>query len=425
MPDLFVMFKTVSTDCNLDCNYCYYRASLEDKNIQRIDPSMLEAFMPQYMEYVADSRQAVFGWQGGEPTLAGLDFFRWVIALEAQHARPGTAISNMLQTNGTLLNDDWGSFLHTYDFLVGVSLDGPETIHDIERKDRGGHGSFRRVMAGVNVLRRHDVELNILCVIGPHNVTRARELMKFFGQEGLTYLQFMPAMGFQASEPEKPPAYLVSPEQYGGFLVDLFDEWYAGGIPQISIRTFDNFLQSYLGIPNDLCIHSDACNAGIVVEYNGDVYPCDFYIHPQWKLGNIFQQPLKEMADSPKLRAFIGRKQTLPAECQTCQWRKLCNGGCVRNRSILKDGRQKAEYFCRGYQRLFSHADSRLQLLSQRIVNYRRYLQQLKAITKEHKPVPGAKDPCPCGSSQKHILCCGTPELPRSYLFQPDSQNTG
>ena len=420
MPSLSVMFKTVSTDCNLDCSYCYYRESLAGKQVRRIDPAMLEEFIPQYMEYVADTRQAVFGWQGGEPTLAGLDFFRRVIELEARHARRGTAISNVLQTNGTLLNDEWGSFLSTYNFLVGVSLDGPQTIHNSERKDRGGHGSFQRVVAGIDVLRRHNAALNILCVVGPHNVSRAHELMDFFRGEGFTYLQFMPAMAFQAIEPEKPPAYLVSSEQYGEFLTDLFDEWYQDGIPRISIRTFDNFLQSYLGIQNELCAHSDNCNAGIVVEYNGDVYPCDFYIHPQWKLGNIFQQSLKEMVESPERMAFIRQKMPLPDECQRCDWQNLCRGGCFRNRTIHKDGSLAPEYFCQSYKRFFSHANSRLQSLSQRITNYQQYRQQLDIMSKEHKPTPGRNDPCPCGSGQKYRACCGAPALSNSYLFQPD-----
>jgi len=379
---------------------------------------MLETFVPQYMEYVADTGHASFGWQGGEPTLAGLDFFQWVVELEARHALPGTAISNALQTNGTLLDDNWGSFLSRHDFLVGVSLDGPAAIHNMERTDRGGHGSFRRVMAGIDILQRQDVALNILCVVGTHNVTRARELMSFFRHEGFTHLQFIPAMGFQATEPENPPAYLVSSEAYGDFLVALFDEWYEGGIPRVSIRTFDNFLQSYLDIPNDLCVHGDICNAGIVVEYNGDVFPCDFYIHPRWKLGNIFEQSLNEMVDSLQRTSFVRRKHPLPAQCQTCEWKSLCKGGCPRNRFILEDGSLTPEYFCQSYKQFFSYANNRLRSLSERITNYQRYFQWLNTVLNEHKPTPGRNDPCPCGSGWKYKLCCGNPALTSSYLFQ-------
>jgi len=418
MPTLAAMFKTVSTDCNLDCGYCYYRQSLLGKPIHQIDSSMLEAFTCQYMEYVADTRQANIGWQGGEPTLAGLDFFRRVVELETRYARPGTAINNMIQTNGTLLNNEWGHFLKEFNFLVGISLDGPESVHDMQRKDRGGHGSFRRVMSGIEVLRHHRVDMNILCVVGPHNVTQALQIMRFYQQEGLTHLQFMPAMGFQATEPEEQPVYSVSPEAYGQFLIALFDQWYEGSTPRVSIRIFDNFLQSYLGIQNELCVHSDACNAGVVVEYNGDVYPCDFYIHPRWKLGSIFQESLIDIAENPQRTAFIKRKHPLPTQCKTCTWKDLCKGGCPRNRPTLPNGGQAPEYFCQSYKQLLVHAHSRLQSLSQRIANRQRYLQQIDIFSMEHRPKPGRNDPCPCGSGRKHKACCGDPAISSSYLFQ-------
>lgn len=416
MPPLSAMFKTVSTDCNLDCSYCYYRESAEGSRLRRrTDLSLLEALIPQYMEYVADAHRASLNWQGGEPTLAGLDFFQRVMELEAHAARPPTTISNALQTNATLLDDAWGRFLGTYNFLVGVSLDGPEAIHDLARRDRGGRGSFRRVMAGIDVLRRHQVELNILCVVGPHNVARASELMEFFRREGFRYLQFMPAMAFQSTEPARPPSYLVPPEDYGAFLAELFDQWYGDGLPTVSIRTFDNFLQSSLGIPNDLCIHGDSCNAGVVIEHNGDVYPCDFYVHPEWRLGNVLQAPLWRMVESPAMRAFIARKHPLPPACQACQWQALCKGGCVRNRFILGDGSVAPSYFCSSYQRLFGHAAGRLARLGQRVASYQRYLQ---ATATGSLPVPARQGACPCGSGKTFQTCCGEPAIGRSYLFQ-------
>jgi uncharacterized protein len=419
MPPLSVLFKTVSTDCNLDCSYCYYRQSLEGTRVsRRIDRGMLEVLLPQYMEYVADVGQAGFAWQGGEPTLAGLDFFRWVVGLQESHARRGTAISNALQTNGVLLDDAWGSFLRQHNFLVGISLDGPAEVHDIARKDRGGHGSFRRVMAGVDVLRRHGVDFNCLCVIGPHNVHRTRELMRFFRNEGFSHIQFIPAMDFQSTEPEKPAAYSISPEEYGEFLVQLFDEWYQDGKPRISIRTFDSFLQSYLGAPNELCVHGDSCTAALVVEYNGDVYPCDFFVHPSWKLGNILSHSLRSMAESDERARFVGQKQPLPAECQPCEWKAVCRGGCPRNRLTLEDGRQTPEYFCRSYKRFFSYADGRLRSLCERVISRLRYLRQSQLIEVKNRPRLGRNDPCPCGSGRKHKVCCGDPVLSQSYVFR-------
>lgn len=372
MPPLPCLIKTVSSDCNLACSYCYYGKSPRDRYAHRqVSSAMLEKFMPQYMEYIKDSHQASLSWQGGEPTLAGLNFFYHVVELEAQCALPGTIISNALQTNGTLLNDDWGRFLKTYNFLVGVSLDGPEEINDVVRKGVAGNGSFRRVMKGIEALQRNRVDFNILTVLGPHNVGRVRELMRFFRGEGFHYLQFMPAMAFQAIQPLKSPSYLITPEKYAEFLVALFDEWYGNGTPTVSVRIFDNFLESYLGVQNELCVHSRSCNSGIVVEHNGDVYPCDFYIHPRWKLGNIFERPLGEIVESPRRRKFIEQKQPLGAQCLECEWRSICNGGCARNRFVLGDGSLGTEYFCQSYKRFFSYADSRMRALSARLINGR------------------------------------------------------
>jgi uncharacterized protein len=409
------MFKTFSTDCNLDCAYCYYRESLEGTRVRRrIDPRLLETFVPQYMAYVADSRAASFAWQGGEPTLAGLPFFERVVALQAAHARPGTTIANALQTNGLLLDDDWGAFLKRYNFLVGISLDGPQEIHDRLRRARSGRGSFDLVMRGVDVLRRHGVDFNVLCVLGPHNVDRPAELMAFFRAQRFSHVQFIPCMDFQAMEPEKPPAFQVTPAEYGAFLAAAFDEWYGDGGPTISVRTFDNFLQSHLGLPNDLCVHGDACDAGIVVEYNGDAYPCDFYIHPRWKLGNVVEQPLREVLYSPIRAAFVRQKHPLPTACRECEWLSVCKSGCPRNRAEEVGG-QSPDHFCQSYKQLFGHADARLRELTARVQRRGRYVHRLRL---EPHLANRRNDFCPCGSGRKQRLCCGAPDAGRSYVFR-------
>jgi uncharacterized protein len=410
VPPLSVMFKTVSTDCNLDCAYCYYRESLEGTRVRRrIEPKLLDTFIPQYMAYVADTGAASFAWQGGEPTLAGLAFFERVVALQAHHARPGTTIANALQTNGLLLDDEWGAFLKRYNFLVGISLDGPQEIHDRQRRAKSGRGSFDLVMRGIDVLRRHGVDFNVLCVLGPHNVSHPRELMAFYRAQGFSHVQFIPCMDFQAMEPEKPPTFQITPEQYGAFLAAAFDEWHGDGNPTISIRTFDNFLQSHVGVPNDLCVHGDSCDAGIVVEYNGDAYPCDFYVHPSFKLGNVVEQPLREVLYSPIRAAFVRQKQPLPAECQRCEWLKVCKSGCPRNRA--DDG---PDYFCASYKQLFSHADARLRGLAGRVQQRQRYVHKLRL---EPSLANRRNDFCPCGSGKKQRLCCNSPDVSRSYVF--------
>jgi uncharacterized protein len=416
MPLLSVLFKTVSTDCNLDCSYCYYRKSLEGTRVRRrLEEPVLRAFMRQYMQYVADVREASFAWQGGEPTLAGLDFFQRVVKLEEDYAPADTTIGNALQTNAVLLDDRWGEFLRHYNFLVGVSLDGPEEIHDSVRRDRGGHGSFRRVMAGIDVLQRHQVEFNLLCVIGPHNVGRVREVVRFFRSQGFTHLQFIPAMAFQSIEPVAAPAYLISAEEYGDFLVELFDEWYEHGFPTVSVRTFDAIVQSYLGVASDLCVYGERCDSGIVVEYNGDVYPCDFYVHRDWRLGNVTEQPLADIVRKPERDAFVARKLQLSARCQECLWRRLCQGGCPRNRSDGAAG-MPPEYFCESHRRFFSCADEPLRALKERLE--RRLASARAAAHTPAAPTPVARNErCPCGSGRKYKACCGEPRIAQSYLF--------
>ncbi|MBI4345513.1 MAG: anaerobic sulfatase maturase [Elusimicrobia bacterium] len=416
MPQLYVMFKTVSTDCNLDCSYCYYRESLEGVRVRRrMDNGLIERFIPAYMEYVADAGVASMAWQGGEPTLAGLPFFQKIVEAQSRSVAPGTLVSNSLQTNAVLLNDDWGAFLKRYNWLVGVSLDGPREMHDTLRRDRGGRGSFDRVMRGIDVLRRHGVAFNVLCVLGPHNVDRPVELLRFFRAERFTHVQFIPAMDFQAMEPERPPVYLITPAQYGAFLTAAFDEWHEEGSPRISIRTFDNFLQSYTGVPNDLCVHSDRCDSGIVVEYDGSAYPCDFYIHPRWRLGNVLETPLREIAEGPARRAFVFQKQPLPDECRRCEWLRVCKSACFRNRTEGEDG-TRPDHFCASYKTFFPHADARLRGLGSAIENKRRYLRMAEIAPREVARV-GRNDPCPCGSGRKHKLCCLSPAAERSYLL--------
>ncbi|MCL4231866.1 MAG: anaerobic sulfatase maturase [Dehalococcoidia bacterium] len=411
MPPLSVMFKTVSTDCNLDCHYCYYRESLQGSRAQRrIENEVLERFIPEYMEYVADVRQANIAWQGGEPTLAGLPFFQRVVQMQEQHAAPGTVISNAIQTNAVLVDDAWGTFFAQYAFLVGVSLDGPQEIHDQMRIRRGGQGSFRDVMRGIEVLRRYNVDLNILCVLGPHNIERVGDLMRFFRGEGFSHVQFIPAMDFQAIEPEKPVNYLISPEAYGEFLVVAFDSWFQGGGPTISVRIFDNFLQSYVNVPNDLCVHSNSCEAGIVVEWDGSAYPCDFYIHPAWKLGNVLDRPLSKLVNEPRRIAFVLQKIPLPMECVHCEWLSVCRGGCPRNRMGSATA-ASPDYFCRAYLRFFPHAHENLRSLGRDLERYREYVRNRASGPR------GRNEPCPCGSGKKRKQCCEHPHRQQSYVF--------
>ncbi len=411
MPQLNIMFKTVAS-CNLDCTYCYSKTCHQPGNAT-LDPVSLSEFFAQYMDYVADTHEANISWQGGEPTLAGLDFFKNIVDIEARNARPPTVISNVIQTNGILIDEEWAGFFAQYRFLVGVSLDGPENIHDLVRKDFSGRGSFKRVRTGIEVLKQKNVELNILCVVGQHNVTRPDELIDYYQSEGFTHLQFMPAMQFQASEPAVPSQYAIDALAYGNFLVNIFNRWYQNGIPIMSVRIFDNFLASKLGIDNDLCIFSEKCNSGLIIEPDGNVYPCDFYIHPDWCLGNIKQDKLAQILEHPLRRCFMAQKHPLSKSCQVCRWVKMCRGECARNRNMSSDGYLGPSYFCQSYKILFKAVDDKLSALAERIRNYRRFNEWQS----RHRFTPSKNDNCPCGSGKKHYACCGDPAVGHSYLF--------
>ncbi len=401
-PGLSVMWKTVADDCNLACDYCYYSAcgGRPGPGRHRIDHALLESMIREYM---ASSRGAVcFAWQGGEPLLAGLQFFEEVVALQARHAPPNTTISNVLQTNGTLLNEEWARFFHQYNFLVGVSIDGPREIHDAHRVTATGKGSFDLVMRKIEPLRSHAVDFNILTVVHQGNVGRPRELMAFYAREDFRYVQFIPGMDFRSQEPGAPARYLITPEQYADFLRETFDLWYNGGSPSSSVRFFDNMLALYTGREADICTHRRNCPATLVLEQNGDAYPCDFYMGAEWRVGNIGMAPLDTLFAGPAYSRFCSLKEQLPEQCRGCEWLKFCYGGCPRNRARGPTGKAVgADYFCASYREFFTHAHERLSSLALRLRT-----QWLLDHARRGGEWPGRNEPCVCGSGRKFKQCC-------------------
>lgn len=399
-----VMWKTVSEDCNLACDYCYYSTcgGKPGQKINRIDSAILEKFIKEYME--RSNGVASFAWQGGEPLLAGYDFFEEVVSLQAKYAPKNTIISNSLQTNGTLLTDKWASFLKTYQFLVGVSLDGPREIHDARRVDSIGNGSFDRVMKGINSLRRHHVDFNILTVVHKGNVGKATELLSFYESEGLNFVQFIPCMDFRAQEVNRPGSYDITPEEYGYFLCEAFDYWYNNGEPRTSIRFFDDMLSVYVNREAGSCVHRASCPQTIILEQNGDAFPCDFFIHPDWKIGNVGKDSIDEILSHPLYATFLKMKPTLPNPCKTCEWKHLCHGGCPRNRKWGVDrSTSEVDYFCSSYKQIYNYANERMKELGNNIrvglfkENVARYFKG---------QMPKRNDPCPCGSGKKYKQCC-------------------
>lgn len=397
-----VMWKTVSEDCNLACDYCYYSTcgGKPGPRINRIDSEVLETFIKQFMARSKGS--ASFAWQGGEPLLAGLDFFEEVVMLQARHALPGTSIGNSLQTNGTLINDRWAQFFKRYHFLIGVSLDGPKEIHDARRTYSSGDGSFDRVMRGIGHLREHGVDFNILTVVHEGNVDKAAELMNFYRDNDLRFIQFIPCMDFRAQQTDRAARFLITPEQYGRFLCEVFDYWYNDGEPVISERFFDNLLSSHVGLGAELCVHRKSCPRTLILEQNGDAYPCDFYINDEYKLGNVGHDSLDDILSSPLYNRFLSMKPTLPEACKTCEYLEFCHGGCPRNRR-WNHGEQTVfpDYFCASYKMVYRHSNEKMKDLA---VRWRR--RQFEGYVKAGLPLPGRNDPCVCGSGRKFKKCC-------------------
>ncbi|MCM3717628.1 anaerobic sulfatase maturase [Fictibacillus phosphorivorans] len=393
-----VMWKTVSEACNLACDYCYYsRCNGNPGKFNAIDLYTLEKFIKEYMELA--NGQAAFVWQGGEPLLAGLDFFQNIIQLQEKYAPPYMRISNSVQTNATLITREWAKFFKNYHFLVGVSLDGPQHIHDSRRVTGSGKGSFNTVMEGINLLKEQGVQFNILTVIHEGNVGKAADLLTFYEEQQFEYVQFIPCMDFRAQETEKNGTYLITDEEYGNFLCEAFDHWYNEGNPRTSIRFFDNLLDMYLHQNAEICIHRQSCPKMLVLEQNGDAYPCDFYINDEYKLGNVGTNSLKSILSHPTYETFLNLKPDLPDKCKRCEYLNLCHGGCPRSR--MEQGRD-VDYFCESYKMLYRYADVRMRKLAEKVK-----IHWLEERIKRGTKLPNRNDCCSCGSRKKFKKCCG------------------
>jgi serine-type anaerobic sulfatase-maturating enzyme len=403
-----VLVKPAGADCNLACDYCFYRPKRDlypDTPRPRMTHKVLEALIGQYMRLAGPN--ASFGWQGGEPGLMGLDFYRQVVELEQRLGFPRQVVGNGFQTNATFIDDDWARFFADYKFLLGVSLDGPQDLHDRHRLTLGGAPTWERVVRSTEVLRRHAVEFNILCMVTQESVTEAERLYRFFRQNDMRYLQFIPLIE-PGPEALQPAPYSISPEAYGEFLCRMFDQWTSDWPPEVSIRDFDDLLTVYAGQPMPSCIHQEECGRYFVVEHNGDVYACDFMVEPEWRIGNLLETPLAALVTSAHFRTFAARKAAHPPRCLECTWLALCRGGCQKHRLITSTSVASPSYFCEAYQRFFQHSRRRLRRLADELTGRDRPRPR---ASKPRKPAaaggsPGRNDPCPCGSGKKYKLCC-------------------
>jgi uncharacterized protein len=350
------MLKPRGAICNLDCSYCYYleKEKLYPGSSFRMSDEVLGAFTRQYIESQTGP-EIVFGWQGGEPTLMGLDFFHRAVALQKKYARPGAKISNTLQTNGTRLDDDWCRFFAAHDFLVGLSLDGPADLHDAYRVDKGGQPTFDAVMAGLALLKKHRVEFNILTTVHAANAPHPLRVYRFLRDEVETrFIQFIPIV---ERHREEVSSQSVPAASYGAFLTNIFDEWVHRDVGQMFVQIFDVALAAWATGNPGLCIFQKTCGTALAMEHNGDVYSCDHYVTPAYRLGNVVDTGLPILVGSDDQRAFgAAKRMALPAYCRTCEVRFACNGGCPKNRFIsTPEGEPGLNYLCEGYKRFFTH----------------------------------------------------------------------
>lgn len=388
-----VMVKPVGPSCNLDCTYCYYLSKeslLGVSGAAPIDDSILEKHIRDYLSG-NDAVEVIFDWQGGEPTLLGIPFFEKVIALQQQYTPSNKAVLNNLQTNGTLLDDEWCRFLRKHRFLVGLSIDGPRELHDAYRRDKGGRPTFDRVMTAAKCLKKHGVSFNTLTVLNRHNTRYPLDVYRFLTREvGARMIQLIPVVepkGFETLAPDQYPPdsmpivgssasrpgsadsvvheWSADPEETGSFLCRIFDEWYNRDIGKYFVNLFETSVASWAGQPAQICVFSEVCGKAALLERDGSLYHCDHYAYPSCRLGNIQDHTLEEMIYSTRQMKFgLAKSDALPPYCISCTYRFACHGECPRNRFIkTPDGTPGLNYFCPTWKRFFAHADKRLSAL--------------------------------------------------------------
>lgn len=379
------MFKPAGAACNLACEYCFYRekAALYPESRLRMDDATLERVIAAYLQ-AHPGPEATFGWQGGEPLLMGVDFFRRAVALQQQYARPGVQVTNAFQTNGVLLNDEWASFFAEHRFLIGISIDGPADLHDAYRRDLGGKPCHAKVMDGLACLQRHGVEYNALATVNHLNAAHPLRVYQFLVDAGIEHLQFIPIIEREAPGSRKVARFSVRGEQYGEFLCQVFDRWVRHDVGRVFVQLFECALNVWLGGPPTLCVFSPTCGLGMAVEHNGDLYACDHYVFPEHLRGNITPDNLAALVDGAEQRAFGNAKANLSADCRQCAVLRFCGGDCPKHRVRAGADGKPISYLCAGYQRFFTHSATLLRAMAVEVragrpaANIMQYLRELE-----------------------------------------------
>jgi len=382
---MYVMLKPVGSKCNLNCDYCYYleKANLFPKNNNQVmSEELLERFTKQYIESQTQP-QVMFTWHGGETLMRPLSFYRKAVELQRKYAG-GRQIDNSIQTNGTLLTDEWCAFFKEHNFLVGISIDGPQEFHDEYRRDKMGRPSFRRVMRGIDLLKKHGVEFNCLAVVNDYNVDYPLEFYRFFKDIDCRYIQFTPiverirktdsplklATATDEEEDVELAPFSVPADKWGKFLCDLFDEWMKEDVGKFFIQIFDATLANWVGEQPGICTMARTCGHAGAMEFNGDLYSCDHFVYPEYRLGNIYSTPLASLMYSDRQLAFGNDKfDRLPQQCRECDMLFTCFGECPKNRFIRdKYGNKGLNYLCSGYYRYYSHVAPYMDFMKQELL---------------------------------------------------------
>lgn len=350
-----LLIKPVSALCNLDCAYCFYLDRVSDPYqslpSRRMSLETLERLVDTWLFYSYPN--SAFAFQGGEPTLAGPAFFEKLIEFQKQYGRDGQAVSNSMQTNGILIDESWCRIFKEYQWLLGVSIDGPEPVHDLYRLNKGGVGTWRKVMDGVECLKKAGVDFNALCVLSQANVDKPKEIYRFFRSLGINFIQYIPLAEFDQAG--NPLPFTITPEQYGRFLCETFDAWWPDR-RRVSIRTFENIAEALSGRKPSSCTMHETCDSYVVVEYNGDVYPCDFFVEKSWKMGNVNLDSWSEIARRPRRFQFAINKTISHPDCQVCEYQSICHGGCPKERYARNRRFEDLDYFCAAYKMIFGKA---------------------------------------------------------------------
>jgi uncharacterized protein len=435
-----LLAKPTGAVCNLNCKYCFFlsKETLYPGSPFRMRDEVLETYIKQLFESHR-APEVTIAWQGGEPTLMGLDFFRRAAEVVKRYRKPDQRVTYTIQTNGTRLDSEWGAFFKEHSYLVGLSVDGPRELHDTYRQDKGGQGTFDRVMRGWHFLKEHQVDVNFLCTVHAANADHPVEVYRFFRDElGAQFIQFIPIVeratpdllplaskGWGRTETGKRPLYTqeghmvthrsVKPKQFGGFLSGVFEEWVRRDVGEVFVQHFDVSLANWVGEPAGICVFQETCGLALALEHNGDLYSCDHFVEPGYLLGNIQEIHMIELVASDRQRKFgLDKRDTLPRFCRECEVRFACHGGCPRNRFIkTPDGEEGLNYLCAGYKLFYTHINQPMRIMADLLRQNRapseivhwyqaQDLKQAQAFV-DAKP----NDACPCGSGRRFKHCHG------------------